>query len=245
MVNKAPKGGQFITIGHSFGARILLESSIQTTIASVEKAHPGAPNAYYNLVYGPAQTTILLNPAIEASYFTTIAVVERPYEHFRSAQKPVILEISTDNDYATQFAFPLGQWLSLWTSRKELSTLGNYAEYQTHELVQVEGGPCITGNMTDDGLTESFRAGQLCLRRTNGSAYNPFLIVKTRSNIIDGHNGIWSEDFRNWLFQYINELGRQLPQKHIGQDCGEDAAVDIPTTAREEVVNVGISPGCR
>jgi hypothetical protein len=93
---------------------MLLESSIQTIIASVEKAHPGAAHAYYNLVEGPAQTTILLNPAVEASYFTTIAAVERPYECFRPAQNPVILEISTDDDYATGFAFPLGQWLSLW-----------------------------------------------------------------------------------------------------------------------------------
>jgi hypothetical protein len=245
IVSKAPKGGQFITMGHSFGARILLESSIHTVIASVEKAHPGAPNAYYNLVDGPAQTTILLNPAIEASYFTTIAAVERPYEHFRSTQKPVLLEISTDNDYATGFAFPLGQWLGLWTSGKELSTVGNYEKYQTQELVKVEGGPCTTDKVTEGGLTEIFRVGQLCLRRTYGSTYNPFLVVKTRSNIIDGHNGIWSDEFRDWLFQYINELGRRLPQKHIGQDCREDAIVDIPTATKEEVMDVGISPGCR
>jgi hypothetical protein len=245
MVGKAPKGGQFITIGHSFGARILLESSLQSTITAVERAHPGAPNAFFKLVDGPAQTTILLNPAIEASHFTTLAAVERPYEHFLPTQKPVVLEVSTDNDRATGIAFPLGQWLSLWTRRKELNTLGNYPQYQTHELVTQEGGTCTTASAPEGGLTESFRAGQLCLRRTKGSPNNPFLVVKTSSDIINGHNGIWSEEFRDWLFHYVDELGKQLPSKHVGQGCSVEPTADIPTSptsANAELIRLA---GCQ
>ena len=155
---------QFIVIGHSFGARMLFSATAQSLVYETERAHPGFPGGEYGLVEGSADAVILLNPAFEASRYTAIDDITRHDEHFRTTQAPLLISISTDNDWATKKAFPVGQWLGLSRSERELTTLGNYQPYVTHSLLP------LSANRPDDlsdasSLTERFVAAGLCLSR--------------------------------------------------------------------------------
>ena len=188
MVARSSEPGQFIAIGHSFGARILMASTAQNTIAATQRAHPGGANAYYREIEGLAQTTILLNPAFEAAYWTPIQAFNRSEDHFSPDQKPVLLAISTDNDAATGYAFPLAQWVAWKTAPGEVTTLGNYLPFWTHELSLMAGSHCRDAQSTS-ALTESYDTAEVCLHRAHGFEHNPFMLVHTDGSILTATMG--------------------------------------------------------
>jgi len=206
---------QFITTGHSFGARLLFSATNQSFIYDTQRAHPGHRGGTYKRIHGIANAVILLNPAFEAARFTALDAVTRKEERFADDQLPLLLSVSSDGDRATRMAFPVGQWLGLYRSKTELTTLGNYTEYQTHSLSVATAAGC--GPSTSNDLSESFLAGGLCLVRDQTphnrdqfiQPQNPFLIARTTGDIIKDHNDIWNDRFSKWLFAYINELGNQ------------------------------------
>lgn len=205
---------QFIAIGHSFGARVLFSATAQSLISETERAHPRFPGGEYGIIEGAAHAVILLNAAFEASRYSAIDDVARKDEAFRETQPPLLVSISTENDWATKLAFPVGQWLASARSKRELTTLGNYQPFFTHML-----SPEVKEGMPEAmALTEEFTAAGLRLVRLprDGTprvvqAHNPFLVVRTTSAVIDGHNGIWSDKFRGWLGELIValEIGSQ------------------------------------
>ncbi len=200
---------QLITIGHSFGARMLFSAAAQPLIYETEKAHPGFPKGQYRLVEGAADAVILLNPAFEASRYSAVDDITRFDEHFSSRQPPLIVTVATDNDWATRIAFPVGQWLGLARSERELTTIGNYERFFTHTLGRPRDASC--GTSVDSSLTENFSAAKLCLSRVMRDTglvqqHNPFVVARTSSDVIDGHNGIWAPDFTAWLAELIGAL---------------------------------------
>jgi hypothetical protein len=201
---------QFIAIGHSFGARLLFSGAGQILINETEKAHPGFPGGQYRLVSGAADAVVLLNPAFEASLFTTFNSVTRAEETFSQNQAPLILSVATDADDATRYAFPVGQWFGGMGDRKERTTLGNHEEFFTHRLTPSQQGTCnVVGSFQ---ASEQFEAEGLCLQRQAFGygrlvhPYNPFIVARTSREVISGHNDIWNPTFSNWLFRLIDAL---------------------------------------
>jgi hypothetical protein len=206
----ADAADQFIAIGHSFGARLLFSGAGQILIDETERAHPGFPGGQYRLVSGPADAVVLLNPAFEASLFTTFNSVTRNEEKFSENQAPLVLSIATDADYATRYAFPVGQWLGGMTDAKERTTLGNYEEFFTHLLAPSRHGSCNAAGKFQ--ASEQFEAGGLCLQRQAFGRdrlvypYNPFIVARASREVMGGHNDIWNPTFSNWLFRLIDAL---------------------------------------
>jgi hypothetical protein len=215
IVNSDPKRqDQFIAVGHSFGARVLFSATAQPIVQAVEQAHPGYPGGEYKRVVGIADAVVLLNPAFEASRYSTINGFIRNREHFSPSQAPLIVTISSTGDLATRWAFPLGQYLGLARTTRELHTLGNYAAFRTHQLKK---GTC--NSSPQDPITERFGAAGLCLDRLavppsdeidtfdqKASAHNPFIVAQTTDDIIRDHNDIWNDTFRAWLTELITAL---------------------------------------
>jgi hypothetical protein len=200
---------QFIAIGHSFGARILFSATAQSLVYETERAHPSFPGGEYGLVKGAANVVILLNAAFEASRYTALDNISRKDEKFKTTQPPLLISISTDNDWATSCAFPIGQWLGSRRSERELTTLGNYEPFVTHALVP-SGDNDKKGSLA---LTEEFYAAGLGMTRLPRNAtprvvhaHNPFVVARTTSVVIDGHNGIWAKSFLIWLGELIATL---------------------------------------
>jgi hypothetical protein len=203
---------QFIAIGHSFGARLLFSAVAQSLIYQAERAHPGHPNGTYGVVEGPADAIILLNPAFEASRYSAIDDVTRRDERFQFDQPPLLISVATDNDWATRRAFPLGQWLGRARSARELTTLGNYLPFVTHTLSRATAS---AEQFNDASLSEEFVSEGLCLARlargcrSTVMPHNPFIVASTTKDVIDGHNGIWTEGFGGWLIGLITALEAQ------------------------------------
>lgn len=200
---------QFIAIGHSFGARMLFAATAQSLIYESAKAHPGFPRGEYKIVEGPADAVILLNPAFEASRYTALNDITRYDETFSDKQPPLLISIATDDDLATSLAFPVGRALSLAWSPRELTTLGNYRPFFTHTLLPQKDNTC---GSSLSSMTENYTKAGLCLTRLpeeNGKLvqlHNPFLVVRTTAEVINGHNGIWTGKFPPWLFGLIQDL---------------------------------------
>jgi hypothetical protein len=229
---------QFITVGHSFGARILFSATNQSLIHDVQKAHPGYRNGTYQVLQGIANAVILLNPAFEAARYTALDATTRKDEQFANDQLPLLLSVSSDGDWATKAAFPLGQLLGSTIGRRaEITTLGNYIAYQTHSLLAAESGDC--DSPASNHLSERFVADGLCLARDRVAhnpdgitqELNPFLIARTTSDIIKDHNDIWNDNFSEWLFAYVNELGNQRRPRLLDKEAKErvSAAKLTPT----------------
>jgi len=194
-----------VGIGHSFGARILYSATSQLLLYELQVQHPGNRGGIYGNIQGPTDLTVLLNPAFEASTYTALDSARRWQESFSiKTQQPVLLTISTTNDWATKVAFPIGQWIGLDWHERQLTTIGNYNDYFTHRL-----GP-VTDNLhqrtNTDLWYDNYCDSGLCLARTDElQPGNPFLVATTDKNVLDGHNGIWKEYFTNWLTGFIRD----------------------------------------
>ncbi|MCK1574072.1 hypothetical protein [Bradyrhizobium sp. 174] len=214
---------QFVAIGHSFGARLLFSATGQTLIYETEYKHPGYPGGRYKPIRGPADAIILLNPAFEASLFTAMNDTSRREEIFEN-QPPLLVSISSTGDWATKKAFPVGQWFDGFRSEREMITLGNYHRFQTHVLYPSTSEACFLNRHSAD-VSETFFASGLCFARVPKTAFlglaesyphNPFLVASTSEKVIKDHNDIWGEQFRDWLFDFINALQKRLPAHRIG-----------------------------
>jgi hypothetical protein len=223
------KRDNFVAIGHSFGARMLFAAVNAPLIIDVERAYPKPNTNLYQMVRGPADAVLLLNPAFEASRYTAIDSFMRNEETFASNQPPLIITVSTDNDWATRTAFPLGQMLGLSFDERAQTTLGNYEPYYTHSLMR-SNDACAPAYTLD--IAEQFYASKLCLRRETSwhnekreqkinvtkdpfrwsivaperQKYNPFLLVHTNKEVIDNHGGIWEPPFSDWIFEVVKAM---------------------------------------
>jgi hypothetical protein len=241
-----PALNQFITVGHSFGARILFSATNQALIYDTEKNHPASHGGSFRPISGIANMVILLNPAFEAARYTALDSFIRTQEHFNNDQLPLLLSVSSEDDWATQSFFPLGQWLDHFRSRPEITTLGNYREYQTHSLVREHSRAC--GSWTWNRLSERFVANKLCLvrdrvRYNDGIVQrrNPFLIARTDKSIISGHTDIWNPRFLDWLLAYVNELGNQPRPRLLDKEA--QVAEDGSSAAKPAMAGASIPAG--
>lgn len=201
-----------LMIGHSFGARILYTATSQVLIDEVQRNHPGLKRGSYGLMEGPADLILLLNPAFEASLFTAMHTIRRPnknwWERVNPQQQPLVVAISSENDMATSWAFPLGQRLAFATRERQRLTLGNYMPFVTHTL---KGLTIVDDQVVDkDYWYDRFAAAGLQLLRTaERQPGNPFIVARTTPEIVDGHNGIWGNALREWLIAFLGELHRK------------------------------------
>jgi len=58
---------------------------------------------------------------------------------------------------------------------------------------------------------------------------SPFLIARTSAAIIKNHSDIWNEKFTGWLFDYVNELGKQHRPRLLDKEAQETQDVSAPS----------------
>lgn len=211
-----------VAIGHSFGARILFSSVSYAVLHDSQMKHPGSRGGMYGRISGAADLTILVNPAFEASRYSSIDSLRRPLETFDEAQQPVLLTVSTTGDYATRFAFPAGQIISGRWHERERTTLGNHPDFSTHVISRktVEtDAPAGDPSWWYD----KFCHRGICLERTASekdqlNPGNPFIVARTDTSIIEDHSKIWTDTFVNWITAFVlrTEQGLTVNGKRQG-----------------------------
>lgn len=199
---------ELILVGHSFGARILYSSISQPTIFEVETNRSIQEHGIgiYPNFQVLADSTIFLNPAFEASRYSALDSLRRRENGISTEQQPLFLTVSTNNDHATKYAFPLGQWVGLARDKSEEQTIGNFEDFITHKLEKTDTCSSESEGFWYDQYKTTLDNGQkYCLSRlTNKQPGNPFIVASTDKSIVDGHNGIWDRDFMYWLAKYLD-----------------------------------------
>lgn len=140
-------------VGHSFGGAVvytaldqILESRFVRTVG---------PAGVQSDIDDFADLVVLINPAIEALQFSALSDMSTERGTYFPSQLPVMLEMTSEADYATRYAFPAGRWLSTLFERTReqkrynavthkqesisesdanITAIGHFKPYRTHRL---------------------------------------------------------------------------------------------------------------
>lgn len=155
----APSGsGHFlglVTIGHSFGAQVLLKavgSGLEERLVHNNPApgylrgsRPATPPVATEAISGVGDLVVLLNPAIEAAQYHRLHILAQGLK-YPPEQAPIMLTVSARNDVPRHRLFTFGRILGeVFTGKPrkedpmerevERKALGVYRKHITHRLV--------------------------------------------------------------------------------------------------------------
>ena len=150
-----------ISMGHSFGAQVLLRATASTLEQQLigldapsgylRQAAPASPAGEAKALQGIGDLVVLLNPATEAAAYHRLHLLSMGMRYGES-QTPVMLTISTDNDYARHRLFTFGRVLGEFfgsrprkgnkfereAERKALGVDGEFVRHVTHRISPVD-----------------------------------------------------------------------------------------------------------
>lgn len=212
-----------------------------STLADVTRPAANAPATDVRIpVDSLGDLNILLNPATEAYQFGRIDDLYRQLR-FPDRQTPQLVVFSAVNDVPRKCFFPIARVLTLpfrpsfrdaYQGRLYGRALGVLAEQQTHAMTRAPGA---ADSLVDaDYATDDARkvrlfdfSGLACFGGVRmqrlpetGSlrpaiANSPVGVVQVRDKVIDGHNGIFGEDFQHFLASYVAFVeGKRLLIRH-------------------------------
>jgi hypothetical protein len=153
---------RLVIVGHSFGGAIVHASLVQILedrFVRTEGAEGTVTDAegFGNLV-------VLINPAFEALQFATLSDMSVARTYF-DTQLPIMAILTSEADYATRYAFPLGRNLSTLFERDRhikrknaqtgknenihegeanVTAVGHFEPYRTHKLYPSAESPART-----------------------------------------------------------------------------------------------------
>ncbi|MGH8251485.1 MAG: hypothetical protein ACREVI_12450 [Steroidobacteraceae bacterium] len=164
-----------ISIGHSFGAQVLLRATAATLEQQLISlnAPPGwlrqpaaaAPAESPKALQGIGDLVVLLNPATEAAAYHRLHLLSMAMR-YQETQTPVMLTISTDNDYARHKLFTFGRVLGEFftakprkpdalereAERKALGIDGKHVRHATHRIEPVDPREKLVKVEADPGV---------------------------------------------------------------------------------------------
>lgn len=220
---KAPFMG-LVSFGHSFGGQVLLRAvspqiERELIVATQRNGDSDVPT---RRIFGFGTLAVLLNPAVEAKQYEAIDSLSRKltYDH---EQTPVMLTLSSQTDSARIFWFPIARLLrttfrpSLWGKNKDLDNqaLGSYAPQVTHAVETIENGGTLKFDpekydkarceIAKFDLTNIPEIGKIKLAPLDntGQPYSPFIVASVSGKVIIKHNGIFKDDLRDFLNNYV------------------------------------------
>jgi hypothetical protein len=216
-----------LTIGHSFGGQVLFkaisgafERDLLTAMGNAQTQPTGAPRLA-EIVSGLGDATVLLNPALEAFQYERIDRLTKAVS-FMDIQAPVLLTVSAEDDSARKYWFPIGRTINmlfrprfqndelkaLWTT-----ALGEYEPQQTHTLEVAQDATSdksssrtscaamVTRDLT--GRSVISEGAVLSPSGTGARPYSPVVIAHTSNKLVHEHNGIFGQNFNDFLIDYV------------------------------------------
>ena len=174
-----------ISIGHSFGAQVLLRATASTLEQQLigldapsgylRRPAPPAPAGDDEALQGIGDLVVLLNPAIEAAAYHRLHLLSMSLR-YRKSQTPAILTVSTDNDYARHRLFTFGRVLGEFftgkprkddaferdAERKALGVDGELVRHVTHRIVPVDPREKLVESMDEFPREAACDSGGAC-----------------------------------------------------------------------------------
>ncbi|MXP65342.1 alpha/beta fold hydrolase [Roseomonas sp. M0104] len=146
---------RLLTIGHSFGGLIVYTALAQALVDQASASlmagalHPDDEARKTIAAYGDLM--VIVNPAIEATSYEPLRqlVQGRPAASFARGQRPVFIEVTSEADMATGYAFPIGRtantilenFVSGEQRRQARTAIGHYRPFWTHDLSRAPDAP--------------------------------------------------------------------------------------------------------
>lgn len=148
---------RLVVVGHSFGGAVV--HTALTQILENRFVGTTGPAGVQGDVAGFADLVVLINPAFEAMQFSPLSDMATERGTYFASQLPVVLEMTSEADYATRYAFPAGRWFSTWfekthdrkrrnavtgveeiidESDSNLTAVGHFEPYRTHKLYPLD-----------------------------------------------------------------------------------------------------------
>jgi hypothetical protein len=148
-VRTATGGQRFVnavTVGHSFGGALVYSAVEALEVSEYKTKHgvgyPSCNGGPKPVRQGIGDLVILVNPAFEAYRYRAFANDLEAAGGYSAEQRPVLLTVASTADNAVGKAFPAGRFLWLlwhpaaWSDGgAQITGLGHYAPYTTHQLV--------------------------------------------------------------------------------------------------------------
>ena len=198
-----------VIVGHSFGGLIVYSAVAQSLIEAA------AATAQGRVVPSFANLVLLVNPAFEAARYLPVFEQIKDNEGFAPNQPPVFVSVTAQNDWATGYAFPIGEALATlgestrgWRQRQALvQTMGHLDWMRTHELTAAPQPPHEAARRADlVTSTEAIWAspqGAVLTRLPGFPPETPFWVVRATPEVIDGHNGIFGDVFVGFVHDLV------------------------------------------
>ncbi len=149
---------RLVVVGHSFGG-LVVHSALTQILQSrfVESARATGAGSD---VTGFADLVVLINPAFEALQISPLSDMATEQASYPRSQVPVLLEMTSEADWATRYFFRIGRWLSTFfeetrpdqtrrnavTQKEEsidqsdanITAVGHFVPYRTHRLYPLD-----------------------------------------------------------------------------------------------------------
>jgi hypothetical protein len=153
MVGSSGSRTRLVVIGHSFGGAVVYSALSQ--ILNDRFIHTAGPAGQSSDARGFGDLVVLINPAFEALLFTPQSDMSTERGSYFPSQLPVFAILTSESDYATKLAFPIGRGFSTIfekegtinrtngvTGKQEtidegkanITAVGHFEPYKTHEL---------------------------------------------------------------------------------------------------------------
>ncbi len=214
---------RLVVIGHSFGGAVVYNALSQILANRFIDSHPG--KSYSGQVQGFGDLVVLLNPAFESLQFAPLYDLAQSRCSYLDSRTPRLAILTSETDYATKYAFWAGQAVAtFWETHNTLTreacqgrrklildegeadrtAVGHFAPLLTHELtldkttLTLNKDHMIEWQRPEEGQSRVMGNLRLThLGRT--SQYNPYLNIRVSSDIMDGHNDIFSEELLSFV----------------------------------------------
>jgi hypothetical protein len=233
-----------ISIGHSFGAQVLLRAtaatleqqliSLDAPPGYLRQAAPSRPAGDRKALQGIGDLVVLLNPATEAAAYHRLHLLSMGMR-YDATQTPVMLTISTDNDYARRRLFTFGRVLGeIFTAkprkrdalereaeRRALGIDGQQVRHVTHRMEPVDARERLIDADADIGAEHGCAGRRNC--KADWLVWEPLPERQIRpdapSREGSGGNLDWLRDF---------DFSREVRLNNVEMKPGEGAIAYQP-----------------
>jgi len=164
---------RLVVVGHSFGGAAVFSSLSQILMNRFVDTE--GPVGVDSDVTGFGDLVVLINPAFEAARFTPLSDMANERASYFASQLPVLAILTSEADWATRYAFPVGRTFSslfeythdtertnpvtreavhIDQSKANTLAIGHYSPYRTHRL-SAKSDPRAT--LTEPSVSNALR----------------------------------------------------------------------------------------
>lgn len=222
---ESPIKSRLVTIGHSFGGAVVYSATSQILMGRFVNSQPG--KGFTDSAGGFGDLVVLLNPAFEALRYAPAHDLSQARCGFFEDQAPKLAILTSETDWATGMAFPLGRTFNTFfethnevvrndcgypmvldEGEADRNAVGHYLPLVSHELTPLKDRKAgqvarsgaiknIWANQQRGGTTQFGKALLTHLNKT--VPRSPYLNIKVDKALMDGHNDIFRPEVAEFI----------------------------------------------